>query len=136
MTEKSISVSIEGLGDVLNKLGLFGEDAIKATAAGLYQEAEIVTGNAKEIVPVDTGALKGSGHVKKPTIEGSVVSVEMGFGGPASAYALRVHEDLSMRHAPGKQAKYLEEPALAREKELEPNIAARVEKIANKYRNL
>ncbi len=35
-------------------------------------------------------------------------SVVMGY---TAAYALHVHEDLKMRHKPGKQAKYLEQPA-------------------------
>ena len=42
-----------------------------------------------------------------PERVGDTVAVEIGFGGPAEAYAVVQHEDLSYRHPVG-QAKFLE----------------------------
>lgn len=65
---------------------------------------------AKDLTPVDTGALKNSGIVDLPVISGSDVAVKIGFGGAASDYAEVQHEELSYYHKPPTQAKYLEQP--------------------------
>jgi hypothetical protein len=62
------------------------------------------------IVPVDTGVLKGSAGISKPTVTPDLVEVELSYGGAAAPYALIVHEDMTMSHQAGKQAKYLETP--------------------------
>jgi len=61
------------------------------------------------LVPIDTSALKNSGPLVTRA-EGSGFNTVMivGFG---TQYAVYVHEDLNARHAAGKQAKFLEEPA-------------------------
>lgn len=75
-------------------LGLYGRRAHDATGAALYVESEKVMGRAKkEFVPVVTGTLRNSGHVQKPEISGNKIEVVLGFGGPAAAYALAVHEN-------------------------------------------
>lgn len=89
--------------------------------AALAAEAEIEMTEAKRRTPVDTGALRATGHVQEPRVSMGVVSVTMGFGGPAVDYALRVHEDMEMYHDTG-QAKFLESVLL----ESAPHIAARV----------
>ena len=75
---------------------------IGLTKAGLWLQAQ-----SQKVVPVDTSALKNSARTR---VEGTgfdtQVSVEY-----STHYAIFVHEDLTARHAPGKQAKYLEEPA-------------------------
>lgn len=89
--------------------------------------AQKVFTESQNLVPVDTGALKASGNVKSPKMEvvantgigsgGATVSggratvVEIEYGGPNAPYAMIVHEDLQMRHAPGKTAKFLSRPA-------------------------
>ena len=87
--------------------------------AGLVEAAETTMTKAKRRTPVDTGALRSSGHVQPPKREGTELHVLFGFGGPAGAgnlgetndepvgYAVYVHEDLTARHKVG-QAKYLE----------------------------
>jgi hypothetical protein len=57
--------------------------------------------------PVDTGALRASGHTQLPVIDGSTVTVTMGFGGPAVDYAIYVHENLEAHHPVG-HAKFME----------------------------
>lgn len=63
---------------------------------------------SQELVPVDTGRLKASGFVvTRDTARGVGVFVGYGrFGKPH--YAGFVHERLDVRHAAGKQAKFLE----------------------------
>lgn len=63
---------------------------------------------SQELVPVDTGDLKASGFIEtRDTASGPSVFVGYGrFGKPF--YAGFVHERLDLRHAAGKQAKFLE----------------------------
>lgn len=74
----------------LRALGLTLQEA---AAHALYQEAETIMADSKEhYVPADLSTLKNSGFVRLPVVEGSTVSVEMGYGGAASKYAVYVHE--------------------------------------------
>lgn len=90
-------------------------------ARALYQEAEVEMTEAKRRTPVDTGALRGSGHVERPDVGLSNISVALQFGGPAAPYALKVHEDLDAFHRVG-QAKFLESTLM----ESRPYMAARI----------
>jgi len=47
-----------------------------------------------------------------PERRGSGVSVTLGYGGAAAAYARRQHEDLTFAHKEGQEAKFLERPLL------------------------
>jgi hypothetical protein len=49
--------------------------------------------------------------------------VEMGYGGPATPYALRQHEELDYYHTVGK-AKYLEDPFRRHAARLDSDMAA------------
>ena len=84
----------------------------KEQEQALVEEAEIVMGKSKAIVPVDTGALRSTGHVERPKRERSSVDIGLAYGGPAVGYAVIVHENMTARHKVG-QAKYLEEPLLS-----------------------
>jgi len=82
--------------------------ASEALQAGLWQEANRIMNISKEtMVPVRFGVLKGSGHVQRPVVLGTQVTVTMGYGGAASEYALPVHEILTANHPVGR-SKYLE----------------------------
>ena len=74
--------------------------------AALRAEAEIEMKEAKRRTPVDTGVLRNSGRVDVEK-SGRVIRASLSFGGAASAYAVRVHEDTEVWHRVG-QAKYLE----------------------------
>jgi hypothetical protein len=63
---------------------------------------------SQELVPVQTGNLRNSGRVQSSG-SGFQTITEVGYFGVN--YAVKVHEDLEARHAPGKQAKFLEQPA-------------------------
>ncbi|MFI9339965.1 hypothetical protein ACIG0D_01615 [Streptomyces sp. NPDC052773] len=73
-----------------------------AAARGLYLGAEHVLGVSNDRVPLDEAALQRSGtaSVDPPSLTG-MVSYD-------TPYAVVQHERLDYRHAPGREAKYLE----------------------------
>lgn len=87
----------------------------------LRSEAEIEMTEAKRRTPVDTGALRSTGHVIGPERVGGSWQVRLVFGGPAVSYAAAVHENLEAFHKVG-QAKYLESVIV----ESKPHIVSRV----------
>src|SRR4051812_21360993 len=93
------------------------------TARALYEEAQIEMTEAKRRTPWDTGALKASGIVRKPEVNGREIMVRLEFGGPAVEYAVHVHENLEALHPHG-QAKFLESTLL----ESAPYMAERIGK--------
>lgn len=127
----SLTVTVTGTDEVMAKLRRAPESVRNEVAAELYRQAEQVMGDSKEnYVPVDHGVLRDSGFVEQPKIEAESISVRLGFGGVAKAYAIAVHEHLS-EHSPfswkkaeasgrpvkfsppGRGPKYLERPLLA-----------------------
>jgi hypothetical protein len=122
-------VEWEGADEYLQALQLAGDNVVQVLVQALYAEANDIMLASQELVPVDTGILKTSGEVLDPVINGNTVEVVMGYGGAASAYALRQHEDLTYRHAEGKQAKYLEDPAREAMENFEQSLADRIEGI-------
>lgn len=82
---------------------------VQDLATGLFMLAEeIMTDSKTNYVPVDTGNLRNSGTVALPVIAGNRVTVTLGYGGPAAAYALKVHE-APASYGHGKN-KYLSKP--------------------------
>ncbi|MER7801255.1 hypothetical protein ABTX71_13080 [Streptomyces parvulus] len=73
-----------------------------AAGRGVFLAAEHVLGLSNDVVPLDEGYLQSTGtaSVDEPSLTGMV-----SFDGP---YAVRQHEELTWRHAPGRTAKYLE----------------------------
>ena len=139
---------------------LVGADALVKTLAALakgtpamagkalYREAErIMTDSKANYVPVapDGGKLRASGLVQPQNVTAGGASVTMGYGGAAAAYALAVHEHLSMHsppswimaewqgtgvhwHLPGRGPKYLELPFNAARKGMDTRLAAAIRK--------
>ncbi|MES2360157.1 MAG: HK97 gp10 family phage protein [Gemmatimonadota bacterium] len=120
-----LSVQITGLDALLTNVERIATDLHASIAGAMSAEAEVIMAEAKALTPVDTGALRASGHVNAPLVSGHTISVTMGFGGAAVDYALTVHENLEAHHPVG-QAKYLEQPLMAAAKTLPERIAARV----------
>ena len=85
--------------------------APKLLAGALTEEAETILRKSRRLVPVDTGTLRASGHVKPPETKGDQIIVRMGYGGAASAYALVQHERTDYVHPGQGQAHYLSQPA-------------------------
>lgn len=119
------TVKVTGLGQVQTRLAQLARRYGNAAGRALRAEAEIEMTEAKKRTPVDTGALRGSGHVTGPSISGRDISVELKFGGPAAPYAVRVHEDLQAFHQVG-QAKFLESVLNESAPYLRARVAARI----------
>ena len=76
-------------------------------------------GESKRIVPVDTGRLRSSGHVKPPRTTKTAASVELAY---ATDYAVYVHE--GTRRMKGR--KYLEGPVKAAASQFGSRLASRI----------
>lgn len=73
-------------------------------ARGLALAAEHVLGEARKIVPHEEGTLERSGTA---SVDPDKLTAAVSFDTP---YAVRQHEDLSLKHNAGRRAKYLEGP--------------------------
>src|SRR3990167_2541856 len=103
-----IGIRITGLKEAAAAAGTAGPRYIAEVRDISYRWAEAVMTKAKLLTPVDTGALRSSGHVQDQS-SASVVRIVLGFGGPSAGYAVYVHENLHAHHPVG-QAKFLETP--------------------------
>ena len=118
-----ITARLRGSAALRRELKRRGSAAQKALARALFLEGEQIMAKSKRLVPVDTGALRSSGHVQLPVIRGKKVTVVLGYGGAAALYAVFVHEKQA-RHNPPTQWKYLEQPL----NEAIPGMAGRLAK--------
>lgn len=84
-----------------------------ATEAAAVAEWDAIMEKAKPLTPLDRGPLEESGMVLPPEWSGDTLTVTAGFGTTpeTAAYAEEQHERMDYKHAPGRQAKYLEQPA-------------------------
>lgn len=140
----SVSLTITGTKELQAVLARISGNVPLTAARALFEEAEAIMADSKEhYVPVDLGTLKNSGHVELPKIDVDGVSVQLGYGGAAKAYALAVHEHLSV-HSPrswkaaeasgrgvhfspaGHGPKYLERPLLAAARGFSKRLADRI----------
>lgn len=125
----SVSLTITGTEQLRETLARIATNARPLVAQALYQEAEDIMATAKETyVPVDQGILRASGFVKPPTVDKDAISVTLGFGGAAKAYAIIQHERLDFKHRVGG-AKYLERPILAAASHLLAHLADRIRAV-------
>lgn len=81
---------------------LWTQSGKRRAARGLELALEHVLAESNKIVPLEESILQKSGRVAldEATLEG-VITYD-------TPYAVRQHEELSWKHAPGRQAKYLE----------------------------
>lgn len=101
------TIHIRNVDQVARKLEAMARAAGESNVSGLRVIGETILTDVKASrpghgVPVDTGALRASGRVEGP--QQDVVKVT--FGGAATEYALRQHEELSYRHPVG-EARFL-----------------------------
>ena len=90
----TITFKLKGVGNLSKKLEKYTKLASEETKRTLFMEAEGIMAESKEkFVPVMTGALRGSGFVEPPKVQGGNMSVTLGYGGPAAPYAVVVHEN-------------------------------------------
>ena len=115
--------------DDLEGLLAKGDAQIKTvTATALMQEAQLMFAASQRRVPVKDGHLRRSGTILPPITSGNLITIEMGYGGAASAYALVQHERQDFRHKEGQTWKYLEGPV----RERIPQLASRLEQRINR----
>lgn len=88
--------------------------------AGLTNGAEYLLGEARAIVPIEESTLERSGVA---TVDRSSMTAAVSFDTP---YAVRQHEELTWQHDEGRQAKYLEQPAVTEAATIHAIIAAEV----------
>lgn len=101
--------------------GAPAEREIRAAAArGLLLAAEHVLTESQAVVPLDESPLQQSGTASVD--EGSLTAA-VSYDTP---YAVRQHEEMDYRHAPGRQAKYLEQPLNASRDTVSRIIAAQI----------
>ena len=130
-----------GVDELQAKLLQAHAKALMALGGAIQLEGEtIMTRSKREFVPVDLGTLRGSGHVTQPEYSGHKAEVTLGYGGPAAAYALAVHEHPSVHSPPtwqgkdinwnvaGSGPKYLEKPMLESRKGQGQRIARRIKR--------
>jgi len=78
---------------VTQRLQALETGLVPALAQALYTRAQRVMSRSRPLVPVAHGALRGSGLVYPPVIEGNEISVLFGYGGQAVQYAAAVHSN-------------------------------------------
>ncbi len=91
-----------------------------ALLQGMWLAALHLLGEAQAIVPIEEATLERSGVA---SIDRSKFMCAVSFDTP---YAARQHEELSWRHDPGRQAKYLEAPMHTQQQIMLAIIAAAV----------
>lgn len=125
----NVKIEFPELNRVLGSLEKLGPELKRAVAARMNQWGEETMAQSKQRVPVDTGALRSSGHVVAPDPNAQVLQMTLGYGGAAVDYALVVHENLEARHPVG-EAKYLERPVMERLGTLDRDLASALEEAA------
>jgi hypothetical protein len=122
----TFTFTLEGAEELKKMLRTAGEGSSKEAGQAIWEEANKIFAKSQVLVPVDTGALRGSGGVSAPQSDGKDLSVDIFYGGPAAPYALLVHEIQGNYHNPPTQAKYLEQPFMEALPDIQKNMAARI----------
>ncbi|MYX36727.1 MULTISPECIES: hypothetical protein [unclassified Streptomyces] len=91
-----------------------------AEVRGVQLAAEHVLERSRARVPIEEGTLERSGVV---SVDEDDVTAAVSYDQP---YAVRQHEDLTLRHDQGRTAKYLEGPLLEEADQVQAIIAAQV----------
>lgn len=98
--------NVVGLKEITQALRRFPKKAAEASAQGQLQAYIDVMRLAKSRAPVDKDWVRTSGYVEDPEFKAGTVVVGAGFGGKSEDYVVRQHEDLSLNHPNGGQARF------------------------------
>lgn len=90
--------------ELLRYAASYSDELKEKAKRGIRDAAQFILGEAVDIVPLDKGDLSNSGRV---VINDNGLGATVVFDTP---YAAEQHENLTFRHSPGRQAKYLERP--------------------------
>jgi len=94
------------VGEFSAKLGKMRMEASKALQLGLNMGGLFLQRESQKLVPIDTDTLRLSAQTRPDPINGRPSTV-VEYG---TDYGIYVHKNLEARHAPGTQAKFLEQP--------------------------
>ena len=119
---------IKGMDRVVKNLKRLGPSAGRGIAVGLKSAGLFLQRESQLIVPIDTGNLRSSAFTRA---QGAGLQTEVKVGYTAD-YAVKVHEDLRARHAPGKSAKFLERPLREKRKQILDVIDRTARKAINR----
>jgi len=98
---------VTGVESVIKNFNKFNKRYQTRFKMGMVLAGLFLQRKSQKIVPIDLGPLKESAFTRAFG-HGFDTDVIVGY---TMAYAIYVHEDLEARHAPGKEAKFLEKPA-------------------------
>lgn len=122
----TIGIDIKGFKEIYKNLNITEEQIIKGAIKGMKITAQNILGESQKLVPVDTGILQKSGNVK---VNQDALTATISYNTP---YALKQHEDATLKHPKGGEAKYLERPFNEKKGELESNVGDAVFKALEK----
>lgn len=107
---------MKGISWKIDKRRLVSRQVHDAAADALGQFAEAVLTSSNERVPLEEGTLERSGDtdLDRQRLQASVFY--------DTPYAARQHEDTTLRHDEGREAKYLENTLKERGREMAPFI--------------
>lgn len=130
------AIEVKGLDELIQAFYSVGAESEvqQSFQQSLYEEANVVFARSQMLVPVDTGALRSSGQVSQPKMDGKTAYVEISYGGPSASYALYVHESFD-NHKEPTQRKYLEQPLNERAPFVARNIGMRLSDILRRKLN-
>lgn len=122
MTSKQIHIT--GLTEVEANINRLIRNNWTDAKKGLLKEANIILNQSIRQTPCEFGDLRRSGTVEETKDTKREYEVTIGFN---ESYAAAVHENLNAHHDIGN-AKYLEDPLMARVDDIPKNIAKRIKR--------
>jgi hypothetical protein len=96
--------------------------AEKKALDGIEALANEIKSLSQTRCPVDTGTLRNSAVVVR---DDAAKKVQVGYGGAASSYSIKQHEDMSLSHPVG-QAKFLESAFTELKPKLEKYVKSKI----------
>lgn len=91
-----------------------------AAVKGLQKAAEHLLQVSREQVPIEEGTLERSGV---PSVDEDELAAAVSYD---TVYAVRQHEDLTLKHDDGRKAKYLEDPMQSEQQTMLDIVAAEI----------
>lgn len=88
-----MKVEFEGLEELRRKLVMARGQAVPFLAAAMFVEATKIMGYSVALIPVLDGIARGSATVEPPKVGAGNILVRFGYGGAASKYVLKLHEN-------------------------------------------
>lgn len=92
---------------------------------GLAKAAGHILTEATKTVPIEEGIMSGDGNT---SVDAASLKATVYYEGESNPYVVKQHEDMSLRHDPGRRAKWLELAAQEEAGTVERIIAEEIRK--------